>query len=502
MDQFEELFRFRREEPVGPEREDGADFVNVMLRLAEQAETPIYVCMTMRSDFLGDCDGFYGLPEAMNRSQYLVPRLTRTQRREAITGPIRLSGGTMAARLLDRLLNESVETRDDLPVLQHALMRTWAEWAQDGEGSIDVDHYEGIHTLKEALDHHAEEALQELDDREKQIAKRLFQTITETDASNRPIRRPAHLDEITAICGATQEEVLAVIHKFREGDCNFLVLSSENPEDNPLVDISHETLIRQWRTLTDWVDEEAESAGVYRRLAETAELEKQGKAGLYREADLQVALDWQEGDQPMPSITWARRYHEGFAAAEAFLARSRDAHDDEVRAKEEQRAEREHLLLEKAELMERRAQEQRKVLRWTRVAIAVISLLLVAAAISAWIAIERSKVAKRQTLEANYNLAKVFEEKALSALDRAREEHDVGEYKLALLYAGASLQQKIAPDRRALPWESVRQLFDPAVVKSAFAEKWFSPAADFHRGWVSSVAFSPDGNAYCFRLIR
>lgn len=98
IDQFEELFTFGRygqAEVVDAEdtrskeaqmaervererrRDEAADFVSIMLGLAEQRELPIYVVMTMRSDFLGDCDVFYRLPEAINESQYLVPRLPR-----------------------------------------------------------------------------------------------------------------------------------------------------------------------------------------------------------------------------------------------------------------------------------------------------------------------------------------------------------------------------------------------------------------------------------------
>src|SRR3712207_8099926 len=39
-----------------------------------------------------------------------------------------------------------------------------------------------------------------------------------------------------------------------------------------LIDISHESLIRNWARLKAWVDEESRSARIYRRLAETAVL--------------------------------------------------------------------------------------------------------------------------------------------------------------------------------------------------------------------------------------
>lgn len=322
VDQFEELFRFQQEK-TSRAREVAADFVSILLHLAEQTEAPIYIVLTMRSDFLGECDAFQGLPEAMNNSQYLVPRLTRQQRREAFLGPIRLAGADITPRLMDRLLNESSDARDDLPVLQHVLMRTWNVWATGGGiGAIDLDHYERSGTLKNALQLHADEALKNLNKENRLIARRMFQALTETDASNRRIRRPAHLSQIAAICGkkVLPEKIMSLIERFNDENRNFLVLSSRTATDDTLVDISHESLIRQWKALADWVDQEAESARIYQRLAQSAELNAEGKAGLYKETDLQVALDWQR--QQQPSIEWAARYHSKFDLAMGFLQQS------------------------------------------------------------------------------------------------------------------------------------------------------------------------------------
>ncbi|MBT8363334.1 MAG: pentapeptide repeat-containing protein [Deltaproteobacteria bacterium] len=322
VDQFEELFRFQQTRTTRV-REEAADFVSILLHLAKQTVVPIYVVLTMRSDFLGECDAYQGLPEAMNNSQYLVPRLTRQQRREAFLGPIRLAGADMTPRLMDRLLNESLDTRDDLPVLQHALMRTWTVWADNGRnGAIDLEHYERAGTLKNALRLHADEALKDLDEENRLISKRMFQALTETDAANRRIRRPALLSQIVAICGkkVRPQNIRSLIERFNVDDRNFLVLSSRASADNPLVDISHESLIRQWKTLAKWVDEEAESARIYQRLAQSAELNAEGKAGLYKETDLQVALDWQR--QQRPNSEWADRYDSKFSLTMGFLEQS------------------------------------------------------------------------------------------------------------------------------------------------------------------------------------
>ena len=125
VDQFEELFRFKpASSGVHPEDEPAA-FVKLLLNAARQDQLPIYIVITMRSDYLGDCAQFRDLPETINEGMYLIPRMTRDQRREAITGPVAVGGGQIAPRLVNRLLNDVTENPDQLPILQHALMRTW-----------------------------------------------------------------------------------------------------------------------------------------------------------------------------------------------------------------------------------------------------------------------------------------------------------------------------------------------------------------------------------------
>ena len=79
VDQFEELFRYRalatpqKADEYGMRQETTA-FVNLLLEAAKQRTCPIYVVLTMRSDFLGDCAQFPALPEAINEGHYLTRR--------------------------------------------------------------------------------------------------------------------------------------------------------------------------------------------------------------------------------------------------------------------------------------------------------------------------------------------------------------------------------------------------------------------------------------------
>jgi energy-coupling factor transporter ATP-binding protein EcfA2 len=333
VDQFEEIFRFGFESGTPQQRAEAEDFVSIILALAEQRRLPIYVVMTMRSDFLGDCDNFYGLPEAMNRSQYLVPRLTRQQRQQAIEGPIRLFGGAISPRLLDRVLNDVGDKLDQLPVMQHALMRTWEEWERgeterrrDGEterddnpqsGQVDLPHYEAAGGINDALSKDAEAAL---DGMSEEITERMFQALTDTDARNRRVRRPAHLSEVVAITGAACETVLKIIERFRGGGRSFLTLTNEA---DPLIDISHESLIRQWDRMSEWVETEAESREMYRRVADAARTyHKHGQKRdlLWGGTQLQLALNWKKEREP--NRRWAERYDPEFDSAIGFLHRS------------------------------------------------------------------------------------------------------------------------------------------------------------------------------------
>jgi WD40 repeat protein/energy-coupling factor transporter ATP-binding protein EcfA2 len=334
VDQFEEIFRFARlvaadarDEPhavpaapaTAARHDDRTAFVKLLLEAAHQQDQAIYVVLTMRSDFLGDCARFRGLPEAINDGQYLVPSLTRAQLREAIEGPAAVAGATVSPTLVQALLSE-VGEQDRLPVLQHALMRTWTLGA--GAPVLDLPAYEATGGMAHALSRHADEAYEELTPQERQMAKRLFQRLTHGRGRGRGTRRPSRLGEICEVVEAPIEDVVRVIDAFRRPDRSFLMPPHGVPlTPDSTIDISHESLMRQWARLREWTEQEHESANEYRRLSEAAALHAQGRAGLWSTPELDIALAWKAEQRPTPA--WARRYNAEFEPAMAFLHKSR-----------------------------------------------------------------------------------------------------------------------------------------------------------------------------------
>ncbi len=339
VDQFEELFAFRGTEsdddrmPVevrahlARRRAEAADYVDLLLGLSEST-APVFVALTMRSDFLGDCDLFHGLPEAMNKARYLVPRLSRDQLRQANEGPAMMTGAKLTARLVDRLANALGDRADRLPVLQHALQRTYDHWAANGAtGPIDIEHYLLADGLEGALAKDANDALATVD---ATLAEQIFRALTDTDISQRSVRRPCRINALAAATGADRAEVERVIAAFRAHDRNFLYLSRDGDPANPRVDISHESLIRQWPRLAEWVDTERRARNTYLWLVQTARSAMAGERGLM--VGLEYTTQRDKWEALGATRGWAERYaraSDDFDVVQQFLEESKQAVEDE-----------------------------------------------------------------------------------------------------------------------------------------------------------------------------
>ncbi len=453
VDQFEELFRFRQH-GVGSE-EAAAAFVNLLLTASEQAECPIYVTLTMRSDYLGDCSEIPGLAEAVNQGEYLIPRLLRDQKRDAIEKPIGVGGAKISPLLVQRLLNDVGDDPDQLPVLQHALMRMWDVWSagSDHARPIELGDFEATGGLASALSNHADEIYAALPgELHRDVCERVFKTLTEKGTDNRGIRRPTRLSQLEAIAGADRVTMTTVLDAYRRSGVTFVMPGIEHDlRDQTVLDLSHESLMRGWQRLRNWVEDEAQSARIFRRLSDTASLWRNGQAGLFRDPDLQIALSWRE--QQRPSREWAEQYNGQLQVAMDFLDASNADAQAELQAKE---AAREHELEQAQQLAEARQlqleQQQRSArkLRKLIASLAVVAVLAGFACVAALIANNNAhrlaKLADREAAKANQSqqetasaLAVVESQKA--EVEASLTKAEVAERRaLAAVEAGRKLQ--------------------------------------------------------------
>ena len=478
VDQFEEIFRREPDSHASEQHEKDADFVSIVLGLARQRDAPVFVVFTMRSDHLGDCDEYLGLPEALNESQYLVPRLSRDEVRLAIEGPIRLFGKVAAPRLVDRLLNDLGGQHDQLPVLQHALMRMWVRLLESGSSQLDLDHYADVGTLTEALSRHAEEAvvgmdparvhtaeavqeaLRGIDRAELHLCRVVFQALTETDHANRQVRRWQSLGQLRELTGRSLLELRLLLERFRDDRRSFLRYSiprESTDAERTLVDISHEALIRQWHRLRVWVQEEAHNRDTYERIRDDARrwAADAPTGGLWEDPALAQARLWWNDFRP--TRAWAGRYGGGFAESEKFLEASERKRDREIQREKE----RERLERDRAELAAQNARTRRTLWRTTAAAVAAVALAAVAVS-QWWRAEDASKLAESG-------------EHAAQSLAVARSDPEESLRLAIQAVEKAETPTAIDALHRALEGSVVRKLWSVPLVRA------------------SAVAFNPEG---------
>ncbi len=345
VDQFEEIFRFEDSESGqanSSQREDAQQFVDVLLRASQNSDRQIFVITTMRIDFLGDCATIPGLIEAINESHFLTPRMTRLQCAEAIREPARVMGGEVDPALVTEMLNDlsladgepgaaEWTNPDLLPLLQNVLARMWrqATGKNQNAAKLTITHYNNVGRLSGALNSALDSIYDALSPNDRKLAERIFKLLVQPESTHRrrDVRRPTSLSDIVMATASDIASVTRVIDAFRAEGRNFLMPPpSVRLTGEQVVDISHESLIRQWERLRTWVREEQRSAELYRQL-ETSARQAADSTGPDALNDRQLAIYEPWWEETAPTAVWAQRYGTYHAEAFAFYRASVEARD-------------------------------------------------------------------------------------------------------------------------------------------------------------------------------
>ena len=442
IDQFEELFRFKESRKDSTTFNETEAYIKLLVNAIRQKGYPIYVVLTMRSDFIGECSQFQELTKLINKSNFLIPQMTRDDFREAVMGPLAVGGAEIDSQLLHHILNSIEDKTDQLPVLQHAMMRTWEFWAHNNDPAVPIKmrDYEAAGRVENALSMHANEAYEELTEDGKPICKSIFRCLTEKGTDNKGTRHPATVRYLAEIAKVPDTSVIEVVERFRAKGRSFLTPVEGTPIDSEtVIDISHESLMRIWDKLKTWVDEEFSSVQMYLRLAEAASQFQLGKTGLWRPPDLHLALNWKKTQNP--TLAWAKKYNPAFEKVMVFLDSSEKKYTQEEQNK---------VRIQRLEL-----NRTRKFALYMMSAAVVLAMLVVFALTQRKNAIKQSMLAEQQREEAIYqktiadSLRKEAEGKASMAEVRsiiAQLNADSADKQKAIAF----LQSKVSEQERKL----------------------------------------------------
>ena len=381
VDQFEELFQFARE----GHRDEALLFLELLTGvLDDPADSLLRVVLTMRSEYLGECARLPGLARAVNETQYLVPRMESEALRRAIQRPAELFGGTVDAELARQVMEDAAGDPDELPLIQHGLMRMW-DLAGAKPTHLTLELYRRYGPVQHMLDEHADAALDEAGD--PKLAGELFRALTDTNADGQPIRRPQPLAALAAASGAPIEAVEAVLAPFREESAGMVTpYAPARLEPQTGIDLGHESLIRCWKKLsaegTGWRDAEVRDGLIWRSLLTQADSFKNDPDSVLGAATTRERVRWMRDR----TEAWAVRYGNRWANVQDLLNKSLSA----ANAQEQQASVKE-------------ANERAKIARvWLRVSgvALVLSVVFGSIALRQWEAANQERMVAYQALAA------------------------------------------------------------------------------------------------------
>jgi hypothetical protein len=383
VDQFEELFSFARKHG----RDEAQLFVDILVGLQEKPPAGLYAILTMRSEFLGVCARFHGLAEAVNATQYLLPQMDRPALVRAIREPATLYEGEISRELAERLIADAGGRQDQLPLIQHGLMRLWRReggplpvrdfgLAEDGapfrhdnmladahvpfrhEAESDepfarpvyhqvddapsaafsydrgpvrrlgLEDYPAL-GLAELLSAHADEVMAEAapDAKRQKIVEHLFRALTDINADGQAVRRPQTYAELLAVTGSKGPTLKAIIDHLRADGVSFLTPYGDRPiVRDTLIDISHEALVRCWQKIADIKD------GWLQREFDDGLTWKSLRMQARKHETLSPAAtdDRDAWLHTLPSEDWCKRYQGDWSLVQDLMKASRKARDEQV----------------------------------------------------------------------------------------------------------------------------------------------------------------------------
>lgn len=341
VDQFEELFQDdqsrKAEEGLEHQRSEqetgwGHRFVQLLLNIVTQQDWSVHVVITMRTDFIGDCNKFVGLPEAVSQSQFLVPRLDVHSLEKAIRSPLVQPEFSceLDQEVVDVMVNAAHVEQDALPLIQHALLRMWHHAKKCQKGMCLPRTTTGrAKSLAEILDSHGREIYDSIPPSQKRIAEKLFRILTARGPQGQLIRNPTTLKTVAAAVGEPEKLIGEVVAKFTAPGVHFLNVSSDGGKER-LINVTHESLLRHWRMVSQWLKEEDESVEMLRLLSGHAKRWKSGKGGFWVGSLLDEAQRWR--DRESPNDSWAARYDLDWEICNEFLDSSLKSAQEQIKA--------------------------------------------------------------------------------------------------------------------------------------------------------------------------
>lgn len=322
IDQFEEIFTL-----VEDERQKEREAFAANLWHSIQAPGPRHtVILTVRRDKKGQILKLPApFPDLFQKSKFEIEELNENDLRRAITEPANRVGLRFQEGIVEALVKEILGEPSGLPLLQFALLKLWEKRDRN---RVTWTAYRALGGARKALGNSADEFYQNLLPAQQIVAKkvilRLVRPTVEGDR-NRVLR-----DSLLRL--GNRDVVEEVLEKLRDA-----YLVRETKEEPVQIEVAHEALIRSWKTLEDWIQDEQAAMRQRDSLTRLFEIwKKQGQkpVDLLRGSQLVVAEDFAEKHPDDLEKEEKEFIHRSRIQVEDEETARKKAQDDLIRQKE------------------------------------------------------------------------------------------------------------------------------------------------------------------------
>lgn len=283
-------------------------------------ERPVTLILALRADFLGQALSHRPFADALQDAGHVLGPMSREELHRAVEKPAEIQGVAFEAGLMERILDDVGQEPGNLPLLEFALTLLWE---RQTHRRLTHAAYEQIGRVDGALVQHANQVYESLNPDEQENARRLLVQMVQPGDRADDTRRPARRDEL-------DEESWGMAQKLADAR---LATIGHDTEGDEQVELVHEALIRSWRKLSAWLDENRAFRAWQERLrAGMRQWRASGgdEGALLRGAPLAESENWLEEQEERLS-----------PAEQEYIRESQLLHDRSLAEREAERAARE-----------------------------------------------------------------------------------------------------------------------------------------------------------------
>lgn len=257
IDQFEEIFTLCDDEV------QRKAFIDNLIYAATVINGRSVVLFAIRADYYGRCAAYTELASVLSTHQFLVDRMSINDMKNAIEQPASLLGYKFDDGLIQVLVDDASTEAGALPLLQHALLELWEKRENQ---TLTYKAYFNIGGLHGALERRAEKIYDGFSEAEKLLCQKILLKLIRLNEASEATKRRTNLKELIPL-DHSPDAIEDILAKLSSANSRLITVSlAERANEEVVIELSHEALIRNWSRLANWIEDSKQSLLIQQRL--------------------------------------------------------------------------------------------------------------------------------------------------------------------------------------------------------------------------------------------